>query len=218
MLGAPIPAKPGGGNGETAMVGNQAGSDTHNLPGLATPGADSNSPMAGLPASPGIGVGSGGLIGGAESAVSSAAGMAASAGSFGAGGGAASAATQLAFQELNRAASYGAQVAGIGVEGLLESFMVNSGSTGGDWATTIPGRLLTGISGVRPTGQNTAGNTTKANSSSEGDGQGDTNIGFQHNGEMHVHSNDADDFSTQMQDQSRAANGAYPMSRADMYH
>lgn len=197
-----LPGAPGGAQGESPTVpGARPDSDTKSIsPGVATPGADSNSPLQGLPSSPGIGI-SGGLIGGVEGAAASAGDM------FAPGSGQAA---QIAFSELNRAASFGAQAAGIGVEGILESILPNSSSVGGDWATTIPGRILTGVSGVRPTAANTAGNTTKANGQSDNTSGGNTNIGFQLNGDQHVHSNDPNDFSDQMQQASQDANGAYP--------
>jgi hypothetical protein len=188
--------------GGADVHGFQATSDIHNLPGLATPGKDTQQPGTGLPASPGLGI-SGGAIGAAEGAASSAADM------FAPGSGAA---MQVGFQELNRAASYGAQVAGIGVEGLLEAILPNSSSVGGDWAKSIPGRLLMGVAGVRPSGQNTAGATTKPSSESEGSGQG-PNIGNQFFGDNHFHGvtnpNDMHDWTQQ---QSREAWGAYPLA------
>ncbi len=136
-----------------------------------------------MPPSSGIGF-SGGLIGAAEGAASSAAGLAAGMGTFGGAGGAASGAMQLGFQELNRAAAFGAQAGGIAVSGLLESLIPTGGSS--DWSTTIPGKLLSGIAGVRPT-QNTAGQTQPplpanqtggggGNTQGAGSGGGVTNI------------------------------------------
>ncbi len=154
--GAPKPGQPGGpkpsGGGATSI--NDKG-----VSALTTPGADANQPGTGQPAQPGLGI-SGGLIGAAEGAASSAAGMAAGAGTFGAAGGAASAAMNIGFQEANRAAAYGAQDVGIFTEGILESLIPNAGGSSSDWSKTIPGRLLMGVTGVRPAGQqNTAGQT-----------------------------------------------------------
>ena len=106
-------------------------------------------------------------------------------GTFGGAGGAASGAMQLGFQELNRAAAFGAQAGGIAVSGLLESVVPPTGGSS-DWSTTIPGKLLSGIAGVRPT-QNTAGQTQPplpanqtggggGNTQGAGSGGGVTNI------------------------------------------
>jgi TP901 family phage tail tape measure protein len=138
------------------------GDDIHSSRGaLPSPGAADQRPGAGLPASPGLGI-SGGLIGGLESAATSAAGTAAGMGTFGGASGATQAVMQVGFQELNRAAAAGAQAAGVGVEGLLETVIPDSSGTGGDWMKTIPGRLLSGVAGVRPAGTNTAGQTQPA--------------------------------------------------------
>jgi hypothetical protein len=120
---------------------------------------------------------------------------------------------QVAFQELNRAAAYGAQLAGIGVEGLLEAFLPNSGAVGGDWAKSIPGRLLMGVTGVRPSGQNTAGATTKAASDSEG--PSGPNIGNQFYGDVNIHGvQSPDQFHDWSRQQAQQAQGAYPLSTA----
>src|SRR5262249_45938811 len=105
-----IPGMPGAAPLPGMQGSSQPGSDVHNLPGLATPGKDSQQPGQGLPASPGIGIG-GGIIGAAEGAAESAASMAVNAAAPGAGQGA-SQAMGIIFQEINRAASYGAQAAG----------------------------------------------------------------------------------------------------------
>lgn len=158
---------------------------------IATPGADVQQPGATLPASPGIGF-SGGLIGAAEGAAEGGASglnmLAPGAGS------AASAAMQIGFQELNRAASYGAQVGGILMKGLGETFTVSSSSTGGDWSKTIPGRLLSGIAGVRPAGENTAGQTQQPLSSGQDGGYANsgasgpyTGAGPGYGGDIHIH-------------------------------
>ncbi|WP_260737039.1 phage tail tape measure protein [Mycobacterium sp. SMC-2] len=146
--GAPKPGQPAGPkpSGGGAVDIHQGISD------LASPGADAQQPGTGQPAQPGIGF-SGGAIGALESAASSA-------GSMFPGGSAAGAAMQVGFQELNRAAAAGAQDVGIGVEGILEALIPDAGGSSGDWSKTIPGRLLMGMTGVRPAAsQNTAGQT-----------------------------------------------------------
>ena len=175
-------------------------SDTHNLPGLTTPGAGSQQPGTGQPASPGIGF-DGGLIGMAEGAASAAA----SASPAGPAGGAA---MSTAFQLINRAASYGAQVAGIGVEGLLETFLPSSGSAGGDWSKTIPGKLLMGVTGIRPNPANAAGNTQLPAQGSEGP---QSSVGNQFFGDVHVNGvHNPDQFNDWSRQQAQSAVGAYP--------
>lgn len=153
--GAPKPGQPAGpkpsGGGATSI--NDKG-----VAALTTPGADANQPGTGQPAQPGIGF-SGGALGALEGAASSGASMGVDMVAPGAGQ-AAGAAMQIGFQELNRAAAAGAQYVGIGAEGLLEALIPNAGGSSSDWSKTIPGRLLMGVTGVRPAGQqNTAGQT-----------------------------------------------------------
>jgi hypothetical protein len=113
-----------------------------------------------------------------------------------------------AFQLINKAAAYGAQVAGIGVEGLLETFLPSSGSSGGDWSKTIPGKLLMGVAGIRPTGANTAGNTQLPGQGSEGP---QNSIGSQILGDVHINGvHNPDEFNSWSRQQSMAASGAYP--------
>ncbi|WP_374023921.1 phage tail tape measure protein [Mycobacterium sp. HNNTM2301] len=215
--GAQQPPSPGavgglppGGGAETP--GAQKGQE-----GLATPGAGVQQPGENLPASPGIGF-SGGIIGGLEGAATSAAAMGADMGTFGAGGGAASAAMQIGFQELNRAAAYGAQAAGIAAKGILEAFTVSSSSTGGDWAETIPGRLLSGIAGVRPS-QNTAGQTQTPLAGNQNAGYADAGGGSTYENHFHgpvtVKANDPMEFHDAMQQFNNSytiAENTHPMS------
>lgn len=148
--GQPVGPKPSGG-GATSI--NDKG-----VAALTTPGADANQPGTGQPAQPGIGF-SGGALGALEGAASQGASMGVDMVAPGAGQ-AAGAAMQIGFQELNRAAAAGAQYVGIGAEGLLEGLIPNAGGSSSDWSKTIPGRLLMGVAGVRPAGQqNTAGQT-----------------------------------------------------------
>ncbi|MDV3219760.1 hypothetical protein LE977_25715, partial [Mycobacterium avium] len=86
---------------------------------------------------------------------------------------------------------------GIGVEGLLEALIPNSDATGADWSKTIPGRLLMGVTGVRPAGQqNTAGQTQQPFASNASSDQY-ANVGntqpqapIQIMGPVHVQAND----------------------------
>ena len=94
----------------------------------------------------------GGIIGLAESAAVSAAGMAGGAASFGAGGAAASAAAQIAIDEINRAIQFGGQVAGIAVQGLMETFLPNESplaDIGGGWLGRVAGAVA-GVSAATP--------------------------------------------------------------------
>lgn len=192
--GGPKPGEPAGpkpsGGGATSI--NDKG-----VSALTTPGADANQPGTGQPAQPGLGI-SGGLIGGLEGAASQAAAMGADMGTFGGAGGAVSSAMNIGFQEANRAAAAGAQDVGIGVEGLLEALIPNAGGSSSDWSKTIPGRLLMGVTGVRPAGQqNTAGQTQQPFApNSSGDqfastgGNTQPQAPIQILGPVHVHSND----------------------------
>lgn len=157
--GGPTPPKPGELSGPKPSGGGATSINDKGVSALTTPGADAQQPGTGQPSQPGIGF-SGGLIGGLEGAATSAAAMGADMGSFGAAGGAVSSVMNVGFQELNRAAAAGAQDAGIGVEALLEALIPDAGGSSSDWSKTIPGRLLMGVTGVRPSAsQNTAGQT-----------------------------------------------------------
>jgi hypothetical protein len=110
---------------------------------------------------PGIGLG-GGLIGLAESAP----GMAASTMGAPFGGAAVSAAMQIGMQELNRAIGFAGQVAGIGVQGLMETFLPAGVSklASENWIT----RIAAGVSGAKPQLPNIAGGGGKAEDVSKG--------------------------------------------------
>lgn len=184
------------------------------LSDTATPGADVQQPGTGQGALPGIGF-SGGIIGGLEGAATQAAAMGADMGTFGGAGGAVSSAMNIGFQELNRAAAYGAQDVGIGVEGLLEALIPNSDATGADWSKTIPGRLLMGVTGVRTAGQqNTAGQTQQPFASNASSDQY-ANVGntqpqapIQIMGPVHVQANDPKQLHEGLNSQAAMANSA----------
>lgn len=216
--GAPQPGQPAGPKpGDVAQTpGSQQGlSDT------ATPGADIHQLGSDLPAQPGIGF-SGGIIGGLEGAASQAAAMGADMGTFGGAGGAVSSAMNIGFQELNRAAAYGAQAAGIGVEGILEALIPNSDATGADWSKTIPGRLLMGVTGVRPAGQqNTAGQTQQPFASNASGDQyaqpgGNTTPGapIQILGPVHIQANDANQMHESLNQQTNMAAATVGVQRS----
>ncbi|WP_272898358.1 phage tail tape measure protein [Mycobacterium avium] len=216
--GGPQPGQPAGPKpGDVAQTpGSQQGlSDT------ATPGADIRQLGSDLPAQPGIGF-SGGIIGGLEGAASQAAAMGADMGTFGGAGGAVSSAMNIGFQELNRAAAYGAQAAGIGVEGILEALIPNSDATGADWSKTIPGRLLMGVTGVRPAGQqNTAGQTQQPFASNASGDQyaqpgGNTTPGapIQILGPVHIQANDANQMHESLNQQTNMAAATVGVQRS----
>lgn len=96
--------------------------------------------------SKGFGV-SGGAIGMAEGAASMAAGA------FGGGG-----ASQAAFQLINRAIGYGGQLVGIGLSGLMETFLPNN-SPLADPTNNLLGKAALGIAGAHKSPQNSAGNS-----------------------------------------------------------
>jgi TP901 family phage tail tape measure protein len=137
------------------------------------------------------------------------AGGAPSGGGGGGGGDAAGGLAGPAFAEINRAAAEAAQAGAIGVEGLLSTFKVSGSGTGQDWSKTIPGRLLGGVAGVRPS-QNTAGQAQGADvsgapgtqSPSVSGGMG--NVGMQV-GHMTVQAQDPNQFISMMQQQDRQA-------------
>jgi hypothetical protein len=87
----------------------------------------------------------GGLIGGAESAAASMGGMFP-------GGGAAAAGAQIGIDEINRAIQFGGQLIGIGVNGLMETFLPNESplaDIGGSWLGRIGGAIA-GVSAAAP--------------------------------------------------------------------
>ncbi|MCV7226522.1 hypothetical protein [Mycolicibacterium komossense] len=105
----------------------------------------------GLPASDGIGF-SGGIIGAAESAAAS------GAGAF-PGGAAAAAGAQIGIDEINRAIGFGAQAAGIGVEGLMQTFLPVESELADPMRGWF-GKILGGVAGIRPAAKNVAGGLT----------------------------------------------------------
>jgi hypothetical protein len=178
LYGPPIPGE-GGGIG-TGGVGSGAG-----FPGLAAPPAAHGPRLGGLggftdpgTAQPGrypgeglnlpggkggIGASGGGLIGVAQGAIQSgiaAAGMAGDVAGGGGGGSAAAAVAaafaQIGIDELNRAIEFGSQAIGIGVGGLMETFLPNESplaDVGNSWF----GRIAGAVAGIAPASANIAG-------------------------------------------------------------
>lgn len=71
-------------------------------------------------------------------------------------------AAQIAIKEINRAIGYAGQMAGIGVSGLLNTFLPRESplaDVGNSWL----GRIASGFAGVRPAGNNMAGQSTLPN-------------------------------------------------------
>lgn len=200
------------------------------LSDTATPGADAQQPGTGLPAQPGIGFGGTGLIGFAESVgpqILQAVGAGADYDGSGAASGTAAAVAASAIQNFviplaNRTAAYGAQAAGIGVEGILEALIPNSDATGADWSKTIPGRLLMGVTGVRPAGQqNTAGQTQQPFASNASGDQyaqpgGNTTPGapIQILGPVHIQANDANQMHESLNQQTNMAAATVGVQRS----
>jgi hypothetical protein len=116
---------------------------------------------------------------------------------------------QIGMQELNRAVGAAGQYVAIGAEGLIEATHMSGSGVGQDWSKTIPGRLLMGISGVRPQQQNSAGNTQ---GQAQGDGstmqQSQPNVGMQI-GNMTVQAQNPNDFHNQMNASTQMAIGAF---------
>ena len=98
----------------------------------------------------GFGIG-GGLIGAAEQAAATGADMFAP----GSGQGA-----QALFGLVNRAVGFGGQLLGIGMEGLMETFLPND-SPAADPSKNIFGKMALGIAGAHPSGNNLAGSHAK---------------------------------------------------------
>jgi hypothetical protein len=149
------------------------------------------------------------------------AGASAGAPSGGGGGGGGDAAGGLlgpAFAEANRAAAEAAQAGAIGIEGLLSTFKVSGQGTGQDWSKTIPGRLIGGVAGVRPS-QNTAGQAQGANVNGAPGTQapsvtgGMGNVGMQV-GHMTVQAQDPNQFTSMLQQQDRHAINSQGMAMA----
>ncbi|APE14139.1 hypothetical protein BOH72_01750 [Mycobacterium sp. WY10] len=125
----------------------------------------------GLPQSSGIGFGKGGLtglIGSAATSAAGAAGLMAGGMDGGAGGALASAAAQIGIDELNRAIGFGAQAAGIGVQGLMETFLPVESQLA-DPTRGWLGRVIGGIAGIRPVADITAGAMTKSDKANTAD-------------------------------------------------
>lgn len=102
-----------------------------------------------------------GFLGMAMGLASGAAGMGANAFAPGSGA-AAQAAADMAQKAIQRTIAFGGQAAGIGMQGLMESFGVSDPDGGGNtagasWLTRIAG----GLAGARPAGNVTAGNADK---------------------------------------------------------
>ncbi|GFG83392.1 tape measure protein [Mycolicibacter algericus] len=71
-------------------------------------------------------------------------------------------AAQIAIKEINRAIAFGGQMAGIGVSGLLNTFLPRESplaDVGNSWL----GRIASGFAGARPAGNNMAGQSTMPN-------------------------------------------------------
>jgi TP901 family phage tail tape measure protein len=209
---SPGPGGGPGGGGAQPWWQPFAGSGAAPGPGGGGPGSG-GTPLGGVEAPEGYGGGlPGGGGGGAATAlggVGAPAGTGAGASAIGGGlaaGAASGAATmgigiaaQIAMQEAQRAIQYGGAVAGIGVEGLEQTFLPNAGSklAQNNWLTRIAG----GLAGARPQAPNTAGGEGKKgpggqplppDAQGQGDqgGQGQGAAGVTNNVTIHAPNND----------------------------
>lgn len=143
-----------------------------------TPDTPAAQPQSGwAPQGGGAGI-SGGLLGTAISAASSAAGMGAN--MFAPGSGAAAqAAADMAMKAINRTIAFGGQAAGIAAEGLMETFKVSDpdgGSNGGpSWIQRIAG----GLSGMKPAGGMAAGKLDKEPKAEPQQGRGGPTVNIE---------------------------------------
>lgn len=145
----------GGPGGQGAFgVGTGAPGAQFGPSGLTTPKAVGRQMGQDAPKGGGVGFG-GGMMGMAMDMASQAGGMAINGMAPGAGA-AASMGSQIAMDMMNRTAGYIAQVAGIGAQGLLETFML-SDTPLADPTNTVLGRIAIGIAGARPQIPNVAG-------------------------------------------------------------
>ena len=182
----PMPApKPAAPQGESPTGSGKTDDDKPQLPGGGVGGTSTQS-------SKGLGI-QGGALGAAEGAAAAGADM------FAPGSGAA---VQIASQLMNRTIAYAGQMAGIGVQGLLSTFLP-SDSPLSDFGNTLPGRLLSGIAGAKPAAPQSAGNTQAPLKQGIGSGQGESvhtgdQVGMQLNGPMTVQANNVDQFKYQM--------------------
>ena len=169
----------GGGGGIGSGLGPGMGGMPRGLaPGFGIPGAPSILGMdpggadpsqsvlggrafgQGVPASGGIGIGGGGLLGMLGSAAQSGIGLAASGAAMGmdggAGGAVASAMAGIGIQEIQRAISAGGQYVGALAGGLLETFSLNDSALA-DPGKSWLGRIAIAAAGARPALPNSAG-------------------------------------------------------------
>ena len=165
---------PGGGSGGPRTSGLPRGlapgfgiPGAPSILGMDPGGADPSQSVAGgrafaqgVPASGGIGIGGGGLLGMLGSAAQSGIGLAASGAAMGmdggAGGAVASAMAGIGIQEIQRAISAGGQYVGALAGGLLETFSLNDSALA-DPGKSWLGRIGVAVAGARPALPNSAG-------------------------------------------------------------
>ncbi|OBK09003.1 hypothetical protein A5746_00795 [Mycolicibacterium conceptionense] len=142
----------GGGGG--AMAGG--------MPQAAPIGGNTGVAFPAMPGGGGLGIDGGGLLGTAMAAGGTALDLMAP----GAGQ-----AAQIGMKLLNRTIQYGSQAAGIGVSGLMETFLPSGsplGSIGNSWF----GKLAAGFASARPALPNVAGQQAPPNPNAQGQGNG----------------------------------------------
>lgn len=132
------------------------------MPQAAPLGGNTGTAFPAMPGGGGVGIDGGGLLGTAMAAGGTALDLMAP----GAGQ-----AAQIGMKLLNRTIQYGSQAAGIGVSGLMETFLPSSsplGNLGNSWF----GKLAAGFASARPALPNTAGQQAPPNPNAHGQGGG----------------------------------------------
>lgn len=132
------------------------------MPQAAPIGGNTGTAFPALPGGGGVGIDGGGLLGTAMAAGGTALDLMAP----GAGQ-----AAQIGMKLLNRTIQYGSQAAGIGVSGLMETFLP-SGSPLGNLGNSWFGKLAAGFASARPALPNTAGQQAPPNPNAQGQGSG----------------------------------------------
>ncbi|MGV0785107.1 phage tail tape measure protein [Mycolicibacterium sp. XJ775] len=145
--------------GVPAMAG---GTMAGGMPQAAPIGGNTGIAFPAMPGGGGVGIDGGGLLGTAMAAGGTALDLMAP----GAGQ-----AAQIGMKLLNRTIQYGSQAAGIGVSGLMETFLP-SGSPLGNLGNSWFGKLAAGFASARPALPNTAGQQAPPNPNAHGQGGG----------------------------------------------
>ncbi|MEW2478729.1 transglycosylase family protein [Mycobacterium sp. NPDC049093] len=146
----------------TPAFGGGGGPMASGMPQAAPIGGNTGIAFPAMPGGGGVGIDGGGLLGTAMAAGGTALDLMAP----GAGQ-----AAQIGMKLLNRTIQYGSQAAGIGVSGLMETFLP-SGSPLGNLGNSWFGKLAAGFASARPALPNTAGQQAPPNPNAHGQGGG----------------------------------------------